>query len=80
MFNSTARAVFDERLKKIHAMPAGDLVGSESDLNYLQGFISYALWRGDIDYDESTQMNSSLTEARSARVSRLCSATERMHA
>jgi hypothetical protein len=80
MFNSTARTVFDERLKKIHAMPAGDLVGSETELSYLQGFISYALWNGDIGHQESTQMNSSLTAARSARVSRLCSATERMHA
>jgi hypothetical protein len=80
MFNSTARAVFDERLKKIHAMPAGDLVGSESELNYLQGFVSYALWNGDIDHQESSQMNSNLAAARSARVSRLCSATERMHA
>lgn len=80
MFNSTARAVFDERLKKIHAMPAGDLVGSESELNYLQGFVSYALWNGDIGYEEVSQMNSSLSEARSARVSRLCSATARMHA
>jgi hypothetical protein len=79
MFNSTARAVFDERLKKIHAMPAGDLVGSESELNYLQGFVSYALWSGDIGYEEVSQMNSSLAAARSARVSRLCSATERMH-
>lgn len=80
MFNSTARTVFDERLKKIHAMPAGDLVGSETELSYLQGFISYALWNGDIGHQESTKMNSSLTAARSARVSRLCSATERMHA
>jgi hypothetical protein len=80
MFNTTARAVFDERLKKIHAMPAGDLVGSESELNYLAGLISYALFRGDVSHEESGQMISSLTAARSARVSRLCSATERMHA
>jgi hypothetical protein len=80
MFNSTARAVFDERLKKIHAMPAGDLVGSESELNYLTGMVSYALFTGDIGHEESGQMISSLTAARSARVSRLCSATERMHA
>ncbi len=80
MFNSTARAVFDERLKKIHAMPAGDLVGSESELSYLSGFVSYALWCGDISHEEVSQMNSSLTAARSARISRLCSATERMHA
>jgi len=80
MFNTTARAVFDERLKKIHAMPAGDLVGSESELSYLAGFVSYALWSGDISHEEVSRMNSSLTAARSARVSRLCSATERMHA
>jgi hypothetical protein len=80
MFNSTARAVFDERLKKIHAMPAGDLVGSESELNYLTGLVSYALFSGDIGHEESGQMISSLTAARSARVSRLCGATERMHA
>lgn len=80
MFNSTARAVFDERLKKIHAMPAGDLVGSESELSYLAGLVNYALFAGDISHEEQGQMNSSLTAARSARVSRLCSATERMHA
>lgn len=80
MFNTTARAVFDERLKKIHAMPAGDLVGSESELSYLQGFISYALWSGDIGHEETTQMNSSLAAARANRISRLCQATERMHA
>jgi hypothetical protein len=80
MFNATARTVFDERLKKIHAMPAGDMVASESELNYLQGFVSYALWCGDIGHEESSQMSSCLMVARTARVSRLCSATERMHA
>lgn len=80
MFNTTARAVFDERLKKVHAMPAGDLVASETELNYIQGFVSYALWRGDIDHDESSQMNGSIAAARAARVSRLCQSTPRMHA
>lgn len=80
MFNTTARAVFDERLKKIHAMPAGDLVGSESELNYLQGFVSYALWAEHIGHEESTQLNSLLAAARNQRVSRICQATERMHA
>lgn len=79
MFNSTARAVFDERLKVIYAMPAGDMVGSESELRYLQGLISYALFCGDICHEESGQLTSSLTAARSDRISRLCSATERMH-
>ena len=78
MFNATAKTLFDERLKKIHAMPAGDLVGSESELNYLQGFVSYALFAGDIGHEESTQMNSVINAARALRVSRLCQSTERM--
>jgi hypothetical protein len=80
MFNSTARAVFDERLKKVHAMPAGDLVGSESELNYLAGLVSYALFEGNIGHEESSQLNDQLNAARSLRVSRLCGSTERMHA
>lgn len=80
MFNSTARAVFDERLKRIHAMPAGDLVGSESELNYLAGLVSYALFDSAITHEESSQMHSQLNAARALRVSRLCQSTSRMSA
>jgi hypothetical protein len=80
MFNSSARVLFDERLKKIHAMPAGDLVGSESELNYLAGLVTYALFSGDIKHEESRQMHDHINAARALRVSRLCGTAERMHA
>lgn len=80
MFNTTARAVFDERLKKIHAMPSGDLVGSESDLNYLAGLITYALFSEDISHEESSAMHSCLHAARAQRVARLCQSTSRISA
>lgn len=80
MFNNTARAVFDERLKKIHAMPAGDLVGSESELNYLAGLVTYALFAGDIEHEESSQMYSHINAARAMRVSRLCQSVSRISA
>jgi hypothetical protein len=80
MFNSTARAVFDERLKRIHAMPAGDVVGSEAEMNYLAGLVSYALFVGDIEHEESTQLHNCINAARALRVSRLCQSAARMHA
>lgn len=80
MFNSTARAVFDERLKRIHAMPTGDVVGSEAEMNYLAGLVSYALFVGDIEHEESSQLHSHINAARALRVSRLCQSTSRMSA
>lgn len=80
MFNSTARAVFDERLKKIHAMPAGDVVGSEAEMNYLAGLVTYALFAGDIEHEESSRLHNHINNARALRVSRLCQSAPRVSA
>lgn len=80
MFNQTARSVFDERLKKIHAMPASDRDASEADLNYLAGLISYAFLDDQIGHEESTELHSQLNAARALRVSRLCQSIPRMSA
>jgi hypothetical protein len=49
-------------------------------MNYLAGLVSYALFVGDIEHEESTQLHSRINAARTLRVSRLCQSAARVHA
>jgi hypothetical protein len=72
MFNKTARTIFEEQLDKARNLPAGDLVGSESELCYAEGMISYALMCGDIDHTSAALLHHRISAVRSNRVARLC--------
>ena len=72
MFNKTARTIFEERLEKARGLATGDLVGSESELCYAAGMISYALMCGDVDHTESALLHHRVNAVRSNRVARLC--------
>lgn len=72
MFNKTARTIFEERLEKARSLAAGDLVGSESELCYAAGMISYALMCGDVDHNTAALLHHRVNAVRSNRVARLC--------
>lgn len=72
MFNKTARTIFEEQLDKARSLPAGDLVGSESELCYAAGMISYALMCGDIEHTSAALLHHRISAVRSNRVARLC--------
>ncbi|MNJ10047.1 hypothetical protein D3C77_42010 [compost metagenome] len=74
MFNQTARQLFDERINKAMEMPPGELVASESELNYAAGMVSYAMFRKDISHEEAQLMHLRIQSARQNRVARLCRA------
>ena len=72
MFNKTARITFEEQLEKVRNLPANDLVGSESELCYAAGMVSYALFSGDIDHTTAALLHHRISAVRSNRVARLC--------
>ncbi|AZD50533.1 hypothetical protein [Pseudomonas chlororaphis] len=72
MFNGTAKKLFEEQLRKVLEMPANDLVGTESELCYAAGMVSYALLCEDITHGDATLMHLRISSVRSNRVARLC--------
>ncbi|MCE4056324.1 hypothetical protein [Pseudomonas sp. Au-Pse12] len=72
MFNKNAKNLFVEQLRKVLEMPANDLAGTESELCYAAGMVSYALLCGDITHSEATLMHSRISSVRSNCVARLC--------
>ncbi|MNO20183.1 hypothetical protein D3C76_99310 [compost metagenome] len=72
MFNQTAQTVFDESIERALALPPGELVGAEAELAAAAGMVSYALYRGDINYKQSELMHMRIHSARARRVALLC--------
>lgn len=71
MFNQTAQKVFDESIDRALALPPGDLVASEAELNYASGLVSYALFRSDITHEQAELMHMRVRAARQRRVALL---------
>lgn len=71
MFNQTAKKVFDESIERALAVPPGELVAAEAELNYASGMVSYALFRGDITHEQAELMHMRVRAARQRRVALL---------
>jgi len=71
MFNQTAKKVFDESIDRALAVPPGDLVAAEAELNYASGLVSYGLFAGDITHEQAELMHMRVRAARHRRIALL---------
>ncbi|MCO7567806.1 hypothetical protein NJI34_00170 [Pseudomonas sp. S 311-6] len=71
MFNPTARATLNDRIRTVLTQPPTDPVVTESELSYAAGMVAYALACGDINRQEADLQLMRLDMARMSVIARV---------